>query len=161
MWHIDGCLRELLQSLVLDVVDYDCQQDWNRKRKNQTEQIEHQRVSDQTIEVIGAEKCVEVLEADPGTSSNAFDRLVIFESDLHAVHRQVIEQENVDQSRQDEDIQPAIVYDRMKPSPEPVVEGPFRDYMRLVHGTRSFPDNSLCNQKRMSVSNSIACNLCF
>ena len=63
-------------------------------------------------EVVGLEECNEVLEAvhrGPGTADDAADSLVILEGDLDTVHRKIVEDDQVDQSRKDQKIEPAVL----------------------------------------------------
>ena len=109
---IDGGLGELLQALPADVVDHNGQEDRNREGEEKAQHIEQEGIPDQASEVVGLEECNEVLEAvhrGPGTADNAADSLVILEGDLDTVHRKIVEDDQVDQSRKNQKIEPAVL----------------------------------------------------
>ena len=103
--HIDTGLDEALHAVLGDLVEHDRHDDGNREAPQQVVHIQQQRVGQQSAEVVGVEESLEVLQPHPLAACNAEDGLVIPEGNLNAVHGHVVEHKEIDDCRQDHQVQ--------------------------------------------------------
>ena len=73
MRQVQNCLECLAESHSRDLVDHQCQHDWNGKTRNHTIQAQRNRVVDRRAALERAKKPFEVLEdwVNPGATHDA------------------------------------------------------------------------------------------
>src|SRR5690606_669619 len=70
---------------------------------------QHERVRQNVQEIRLGEQPFEMLEADPFAAANALERLIILEGNDETVHRNVFENQEIQQPRKDHDVQPFVL----------------------------------------------------
>ena len=98
--YIDGCLRKSFESLLVQLIQHDCEQDRNRKAEQKTEKIQQESVQEHPSAVITGKELFKVFQPDPLASGNAKGGLVVPKSDLYAVHREITEHNKEGQAGQ-------------------------------------------------------------
>jgi hypothetical protein len=76
-----------------------CVNFWDREREDQPEGVDRQRVGHQPLELERLQEPFEVRQADPRAAREPVDRVVVAERDLRAVHRPVLEDQDVGDRR--------------------------------------------------------------
>src|SRR5438309_6015251 len=99
MWEIADCLYDLPIRVAPDLIQQQRKQNWRGKDEDEVQKADKQRVAQQTPEIGRVEKLNEVSEPNPGASEWTLPRPKVLESDKHAPHGQVLEEEKVHQPR--------------------------------------------------------------
>ena len=113
MRDVDDCLRDLLDARPGKLVEQDRHNNWDREAPQQVIQVQQEGVGNQPLGVIGAEKIDEVFQSDPCAACDALHGLVIAESDLDAVKRQITEHKDKEHGGEQQNIKLPIPFHRL------------------------------------------------
>ena len=89
---------------MVDLIDKQGKNDGRREAEQQQLKAQQQRVADKTSKERACEKAGEVVQADPRAAGKAQCGFVVFERDQCAVHRLILEQDKINQHRDDNDV---------------------------------------------------------
>ena len=116
--EIGDTLHQLLEAHVVHGVQQQRQQDRRRESEGDAIGADDERVLQHAQEEIAAEQPLEVLQADPRTAHDAVHHPVVLEGDEGAVHGPVVEQDEEDHRRQQQQIaMPVAVQLPLQPRP--------------------------------------------
>ena len=105
MRQIADRLHKLLIPEIPDFIQQNRKDDRHRESEDQVVEVQEDRIDDDPSAVHVSEELQEVLEPDPGTAQNPRADLIILEGDDYAVHGDIMEDNIVDQSRQQKKLQ--------------------------------------------------------
>ena len=104
-------LRHLAQLVGDAVIEQQRQENRKGERGDDLIDAQHDGVGQQILEHIGMEELVKVLHAHPRAAPDALGRLEVAEGNLHAVHWPIVEDQQIDQRRQEEQVQHPVAGD--------------------------------------------------
>ena len=90
---------------VPDVVEAEREEDREREARDELVEAQAHRVPHHVPELVGIEEAHEVAEADPGAAPDAGGDREVPERDLGAVHRHVLEDQEIDEGQGNENVE--------------------------------------------------------
>ncbi|MMZ63418.1 hypothetical protein D1872_256730 [compost metagenome] len=111
MGDVQNGLRDFFEPDRSHFKQHDRQEDRRRKRYDQIEKIQHERVSQGHVKIRHGEDLAEGVKADPFAARDPLKQIKIFKSDLNAVHRPVAEYQKINDRQQQQRVQLPISLD--------------------------------------------------
>lgn len=109
--QIDGRLHELLHFFAPNLVENQRQNDGSRKTEHNARQADQKGVPHQVGEQITVDELLKIRQSPPFAPSQPFAEVIVAKSELNPVHRNVIENQNNDDCREDHDPELIIARD--------------------------------------------------
>ena len=130
-------IADRLHKLLIPEVAYFIQQNRennrHRESKDQIVEVQEDRIDNDPTAVHVSEELQKVLESDPGTAQNPRADFIILEGDDHAVHGDIMEDNIVDQSRQQQKLQILGPVQTLQQVPPRTLFTPGRRYSYIGH----------------------------
>ncbi|MNE72500.1 hypothetical protein D3C80_1684480 [compost metagenome] len=95
MRQVEDRLRQLLEPDRTELMQQQGQNNRRRKRHDQIQQVQQQRVAHNRIKLAHGEQLFEVIESDPFAPAYSFKNAVVLKRNCCAVHRHVLENNEI------------------------------------------------------------------
>lgn len=113
-------LHGFFQLWTFHLVEYQRQQNRERERHYKVIQAQPYRISQQPPEIIGIKETVQVLHSRPRAAPDAQPGRVVLEGDLHAVHRQITKNNEIDDRRDQKQVKALALVELCEHPPAPL-----------------------------------------
>ncbi|MNV44393.1 hypothetical protein D3C71_1361510 [compost metagenome] len=110
MRNVQNGLRQTLEPVDIQFIEHDGEDQRGRKGNQQIQKVQHQRIAQCFEELLIVKYFTESVQADPLAAGNALEEVEILECNLHAVHRAVFEDEEINQRKQQHGIQTPVSF---------------------------------------------------
>ena len=119
MRRVRNGLHGFFQLWAFHLVEYQRQQNREWERHYKVIQAQPYRISQQPPEIIGIKETVQVLHSRPRATPDAQPGRVVLEGDLHAVHRQITKNNEIDDRRDQKQVKALTLVELCEHPPAP------------------------------------------